>query len=235
MDQLGTAGWSVPSVVADRFPSEGSILERYAAVLSAVEINTTFYRPHRPATFERWAASTPPDFRFAVKAPKTVTHEKRLTDADELMAAFLGQVRHLGEKLGPVLIRLPPNLKFTPNAARFVARWRRHHDGPTVIEPRHATWFTQEVEAQLADTRIARAAADPAVVPLAAAPGGWTGLTYIRLHGSPRMYASPYSPEQIAAVAATLAARPVGTEGWCIFDNTMHGAAAANALELAAL
>lgn len=235
MDRIGTAGWSIPRTSAEHFPTEGTGLERYAAVLPAVEINTTFYRPHKAAIFKRWAAATPADFRFAVKAPRTITHERRLTDAEDLARAFLEQVSPLGDKLGPVLIQLPPSLAFTPEAAAFVALWPRLHDGLTALEARHATWFTEDVSSRLAAARIARVAADPAVVPQAARPGGWPGLTYIRLHGSPRMYSSPYSAEQIAAVARTLAARPPGTEGWCIFDNTMHGAAAANALALMAL
>lgn len=235
MDRIGTAGWSIPRTSTEHFPTEGTGLERYAAVLPAVEINTTFYRPHKAAIFERWAAATPADFRFAVKAPRTITHERRLTDAEDLARAFLEQVSPLGDKLGPVLIQLPPSLAFTPEAAAFVALWPRLHDGLTALEARHATWFTEDVSSRLAAARIARVAADPAVVPQAAMPGGWPGLTYIRLHGSPRMYSSPYSAEQIAAVARTLAARAPGTEGWCIFDNTMHGAAAANALALMAL
>lgn len=235
MDRIGTAGWTIPRTSAEHFPTEGTGLERYAKVLPAAEINTTFYRSHKPAIFERWANATPSDFRFAVKAPRTVTHERRLVETDDLLRAFIAEVAPLGDKLGPVLIQLPPSLQFTDAAARFVGGWRELYEGPTVIEARHATWFTGQAEARLVDAQIGRVAADPAVVPEAAQPGGWSGLTYIRLHGSPRMYSSSYSSEQIAAVATTLAARQPGTEGWCIFDNTMHGAAAANALELMAL
>ena len=235
MDRIGTAGWSIPRTSAQHFPTGGTGLERYAAILPAAEINTTFYRSHKPAIFERWARATPPNFKFAVKAPKTVTHERRLVDTDDLVRTFVAEIGPLGQKLGPVLIQLPPSLRFTDEAAGFLGGWRELYEGPTVIEPRHATWFTAEADAQLVTARIARVAADPAVVPEASVPGGWRGLTYVRLHGSPRMYSSAYSSDQLAGVAATLATRPAGTEGWCIFDNTMHGAAAANALELAAL
>jgi uncharacterized protein YecE (DUF72 family) len=89
--------------------------------------------------------------------------------------------------------------------------------------------------AALGSARIARVAADPARVPAAAHPGGWRGLTYVRWHGSPQMYASPYPAARIAEAARMLAARPPGTPGWMIFDNTMLGAAAANALTMLAL
>ncbi|MDP3658642.1 DUF72 domain-containing protein, partial [Phenylobacterium sp.] len=82
--------------------------------------------------------------------------------------------------------------------------------------------------------RIARVAAHPAPHPLAASPGGWSGLAYWRLHGSPRMYASDYDAAALQPLAVRLAACKA-QEIWCIFDNTMYGAAAANALTLQAL
>jgi uncharacterized protein YecE (DUF72 family) len=72
--RIGTAAWSIPKKHAAPFPTAGSHLERYAAVFNAAEINSSFYRPHRAATYERWAASVPDDFRFAVKVPKAITH-----------------------------------------------------------------------------------------------------------------------------------------------------------------
>ena len=65
--------WSIPKAYGVPFPPSGSHLERYGAVFNAVEINSSFYRPHRTATYERWAASVPEDFRFAVKVPKSAT------------------------------------------------------------------------------------------------------------------------------------------------------------------
>ncbi|WP_408901606.1 DUF72 domain-containing protein, partial [Pararoseomonas indoligenes] len=76
--QIGTAGWSIPKQHAGEFDADGSHLERYARRLPAVEINSSFYRPHRPATYERWAASTPESFRFSAKVPRTITHDCRL-------------------------------------------------------------------------------------------------------------------------------------------------------------
>jgi uncharacterized protein YecE (DUF72 family) len=234
-DRIGTAGWGIPRAVAGCFPGEGSILERYARVLPAVEINSSFYRPHKRATYERWAASTPPDFAFAVKLPRSITHTRRLVDGDAPLGQFLDQAAGLGPKLGAVLIQLPPSLGFDDTARRFIAQWRDRFDGPTACEPRHRTWFSQEAEAALGSAHIARVAADPAPVPAAAQPGGWRGLTYVRWHGSPRMYASPYPQARIFEAARMLAARPPGTPGWMIFDNTMLGAAAADALRMLAL
>lgn len=227
--RIGAAGWAIPRPVAGQFPAEGSTLQRYAARFLATEINSSFYRPHRPATYERWAASTPPDFRFAAKIPKTITHDRRLVGVDELIAPFMESVAGLGEKLGPLLIQLPPSLAFSPDAAAFLDLWRSQVSGPTVIEPRHASWFDHEVDRRLIDLKIARVAADPAVVPAAALPGGWRGLTYLRLHGSPQIYASSYAPDRLPAIADLLTGDGAA---WCIFDNTRSGAAAADALAL---
>jgi uncharacterized protein YecE (DUF72 family) len=229
--RLGTAGWTVPRAVADRFPSEGTGLERYAAVFNGAEINSTFYKPHRASTLERWAATVPDDFRFAAKIPKTITHEARLVDTAELFARFVEEMTPLGSKLGPLLVQLPPSLVFDPAvAAAFFAHARGAFTGALACEPRHPTWFEFEADALLRDHHVARVAADPARVPEAARPAGWEGLRYWRLHGSPRMYYSSYEPGYLAELTADLAAGPV--EAWCVFDNTVSGAAAANALQV---
>src|SRR5262245_60578113 len=107
---VGVAGWSIPKPHAAAFPKTGSHLERYARRFNAVEINSSFYRPHRPATYARWAASVPPDFQFAVKVPREITHRRRLVDVADLLDQFLDECSELGEKLGPLLVQLPPGL-----------------------------------------------------------------------------------------------------------------------------
>jgi uncharacterized protein YecE (DUF72 family) len=233
---VGTAGWSLPRVDQPRFPAAGTHLERYAALLTGAEINASFYRPLRPALYAKWAASVPAHFRFAVKVPKAITHERRLLDVDEPLVAFLDQVAGLDEKLGCLLVQLPPSLRFEASiAGAFLALLRALHDGPVALEPRHATWFTGEAEGLLAGYDVARVAADPAVVPDAATPRGASSLVYHRLHGSPRIYWSRYDEGYLDALATRVerdarTARAV----WCVFDNTAGGAALPNALELVA-
>lgn len=232
MIRIGCAGWAIPRQVAAAFPAAGTGLQRYAAVFDAVEINTTFYRPHRAQTFERWASSTPERFRFAVKAPKAITHERRLVDCADLLGAFLEQLAPLDGKLGPMLFQLPPSLAFDADVAgAFFGEVASRHRGPTACEPRHASWFCAAADRLLADHGVARVAADPAVVDEAAEPGGAPSLAYWRLHGSPRIYYSSYPPDALAALAARFAARD-DADIWCIFDNTASGAAAADALDL---
>ena len=128
--RIGTAGWSIPKQHAAAFPASGSHLERYAQRFNAVEINSSFYRPHRRATYERWAATVPEDFAFAVKAPRAITHDARLTDAEPALDRFLGEATGLGGKLGPLLFQLPPSFAFDPRTARaFLKMLRARHDG----------------------------------------------------------------------------------------------------------
>ena len=105
---VGTASWAIPKTSQGAFPNEGSHLVRYASRFAGVEINSSFYRPHRLSTYQRWADDVPEHFRFAVKMPKTITHEGRLRDVAEPLLRFLGEIARLGDKLGPVLIQLPP-------------------------------------------------------------------------------------------------------------------------------
>ncbi len=234
-ERIGTAGWSIAGKYADAFPGEGSVLERYSRVFTAVEANSSFYRAHRHATWAKWADAVPEHFRFAVKVPKAITHVARLVDADALIAPFAEEIRHLGDKLSVLLVQLPSSLALDRDvAARFFDRLRGV-GAALACEPRHASWFDEDADAMLREMRVARVAADPAICPAAAVPGGWRGLAYWRLHGSPAMYRSPYTDASLARYAADMrAAMREGAEPWCIFDNTAASAATGDALSLRA-
>jgi uncharacterized protein YecE (DUF72 family) len=231
--RIGCAGWSIPKAYAEHFPAEGSHLERYAQRFPAVEINSSFHRPHRPATYARWGSSVPEDFQFAVKVPKAITHENRLADTEANLKRFLSEVRELGSKLGPLLVQLPPSLPFRPAVVNtFFQNLREQFDGSLVCEPRHISWFKPEAEQLLKQFKVARVAADPARTQQAGEPGGWNGLIYYRLHGSPRMYYSAYSAEYLESLAQRLIETARSVPTWCIFDNTAEFAATGNALDL---
>jgi uncharacterized protein YecE (DUF72 family) len=233
--RVGTAGWSVPSRYTAEVPAGGSHLERYARRLNAVEINSSFYRPHQRKTYERWARSTPDDFRFSVKIPKAMTHERGLKECGALLDAFLAEAGGLGDKLAVLLVQLPPKFEFdAPVSGAFFHDLRMRIDVPVTIEPRNASWFTPAVDMWLTECRIARVAAGPARIPEAETPGGWDKLVYYRWHGSPRIYYSDYDAAALAVLRKRLdQARAHGAETWCIFDNTASGAALGNALTLA--
>ena len=171
---VGCAGWNLRKDHQALFPAGRSHLQRYASLLNAVEINSSFYRPHRPATYARWASEVPDDFRFSVKVPKEITHIRRLIDVRQQTHQFVNEVAHLEQKLGPLLVQLPPTLQFqVPIAEEFFADLRIVHSGMIVCEPRHPTWFTPQAEELLERYKIARVAADPAVVPVANKPAAY--------------------------------------------------------------
>jgi uncharacterized protein YecE (DUF72 family) len=249
--RIGTAGWTLPKQHAQHFPEAGTHLERCAQGFHCVEVNSSFHRPHQVKTWERWARCTPPDFRFSVKLPKAITHTAQLANCGALLQTFFDEVRGLGDKLGPILIQLPPKLAFDEALVHeFFTTIRELHPqhlhnglntpaselagGPgfLALEPRHASWFTPPVDRLLRSFEIARVAADPPKAsPLAATPGGWPGLCYWRLHGAPRTYYSAYDSKFLKSLAKQIRASSC-TMQWVIFDNTALGHATGNALEL---
>jgi len=236
---VGTAGWTVPRQHLTLFspPAEGaeiSHLQRYATRLRCVEINSSFHRSHRTSTWQRWAAATPDNFRFAVKAPKTITHVSRLVNTGGLLKEFFEAAGALGEKLGPVLVQLPPKLDFEEGVAHeFFSTVRELHRGGVALEPRHASWFSASADRLLRSFHVARVGADPPKgSELASHPGGWPGLRYWRLHGAPRTYYSEYDEgwlEDFAERLRPIEGRSKESETWVIFDNTALGHATANA------
>ena len=230
---IGCAGWSIPRQSAAHFPAEGSHLERYAAVFGCVEINSSFHRPHRPQTYARWAGSVPEGFRFSVKLPRSITHDARLADVDALLDRFAGEAGALGAKLACVLVQLPPSLQFEQQlGAGFFARLRERFGCMLACEARHPGWFGDDATALLRAAQVTRVIADPPK----GQPGPHvptTAAIYVRLHGSPRVYYSDYSPAYIAQLGLDMAAhlaaqRPV----WCVFDNTLSPTFAEQALAL---
>jgi uncharacterized protein YecE (DUF72 family) len=230
---VGCAGWSIARQAAPAFTAEGSHLHRYAQVFGAVEINSSFYRPHQAKTYARWAASVPDDFSFSVKLPRTITHDAKLVDIAAPLELFARQVDGLGDKLGCVLVQLPPKLGFeAPVADAFFARLQGALGCAIACEARNPAWFGEEATALLRAHGVTRVIADPAKgqegphVPT-------TANIYVRLHGSPRIYYSSYAPEYLAQLARDIQAHAAaGRSVWLIFDNTAAGAAVADALVL---
>jgi uncharacterized protein YecE (DUF72 family) len=229
--RIGSAGWSLPRTAQERFPEGDSSLARYSAVFNCAEINSSFHRPLRAATYARWAASVPPGFRFSVKLAKAITHGARLAKTTRLLDEFLEPVRALGETFGCLLVQLPPKLELeAATAKRFFTALQSRGVSTIALEPRHVSWFTPAAEALLAERGIARVAADPPRAANGGEPGGWPGFAYYRLHGTPRMYYSSYEAPFLAALAQRIAT--VARPAWCVFDNTAGNAAVPNALDL---
>jgi len=228
--RIGCAGWSIDRQSAPRFPGEGSHLQRYAAVLNAAEINSSFYKPHQASTYARWAESVPDGFRFSVKLPRTISHYQKLSDIDDLLTSFAAEAGNLGDKLGCILVQLPPSLVFEQEVADgFFERLHGSFKCALACEARNGSWFGDDATELMKRHGVTRVIADP--------PAGQAGvfvpttdMVYARLHGSPRTYYSPYEEKYLNQVADYLRKHT----GWCIFDNTASGAALPNALELMA-
>lgn len=235
--RVGCAGWALPSHSAAAFADGDSVLQRYANRFPIVEINSSFYRSHRADTYARWAATVPPGFQFSVKMPRTVSHESGLRGTAGLLSRFLDDIHHLGERLGGVLLQLPPSLIYDGRiAASFFRGLRRRTDVRVACEPRHKSWFSDTADATLLRHGIARVAADPACVPEGALPGGAREWTYWRWHGHPRMYYSKYEESHLRKLAANAKELAVlKSPAWVILDNTAAGNAVPNALRLQTL
>ncbi|WP_367345982.1 DUF72 domain-containing protein [Stenotrophomonas bentonitica] len=234
--RVGCAGWSLRSEHAPEFGEGNSALQRYATRFAAVEINSSFYRPHKAGTYARWAQSVPNDFRFSVKMPQAISHDHGLASAQHLLDPFLRDVEQLRDRLGALLLQLPPRLSYDGRtASAFFRALRRRTTVAVACEPRHDSWFTEVADAMMAKHDIARVAADPARCPEAATPGGSRHWSYWRWHGRPRMYYSSYTEQDLRELAEH--SRPLATQApaWIILDNTAHGHAVPNALRLRTL
>ncbi|HEY2747529.1 MAG TPA: DUF72 domain-containing protein [Polyangia bacterium] len=140
---IGTSGYSYPAWKGHFYPEDlpaKKFLPYYAERFPTVEINNTFYRMPTPKLLETWAAEVPDGFTFAIKAPQRITHQKRLKECDEVVAALLGIVELLAEKQGPILFQLPPNLKKdVPRLQAFLAAMPRRCRA--AFEFRHESWL----------------------------------------------------------------------------------------------
>jgi uncharacterized protein YecE (DUF72 family) len=233
---IGLAGWSEAVGRHGKLlpaAAEGaSGLQRYAGAFGFVEINSSFYRQVRPATYEKWAGEVPDEFRFSVKMHRLITHYTRLKNVD-LLGDFFGSVAGLGEKLAVVLVQLSPTLVFDAAVAdRFWSALRKLYRGCAVCEPRHPSWQDPAARKLLAQhgigpvlTEIPAANDDPLhgakrEIPL-----------YVRLHGTPRKYYSSYSDQELARLAEFLADH-ADRRRYVVFDNTASPAGVRNALQL---
>lgn len=231
---LGTCGWNYPDWRDGFYAGLPSCdwLARYASRFQAVEVDSTFYRQQRPATFARWREQTPDGFAFSIKGHRYLTHVLRLAATPEALEKSRVAAAQLEDKLAAVLWQTPRSLhKDLARLERFAALLRAWPEARHVMEFRHASWFDGETAACLRAHGIANCLSDAADWPL------WdevtSGLAYLRLHGHAATYSSRYSEAELAAWADRI-------RGWMArdctvhvyFDNTAGGAALENAMRL---
>jgi uncharacterized protein YecE (DUF72 family) len=234
---VGTSGWQYADWRGPVYPRElpqRLWLEHYASLFGTVEVNNAFYRLPERSTFEQWRERTPPGFVVAVKVSRYLTHVKRLRDPAEPVARFLDRARGLGAKLGPALLQLPPTLRadaavLDAALAAFPSSVR------VVVEPRHPSWFTDEIRSVLTDRNAALCWADRKgrpVTPL------WrtADFGYLRLHEGTASPRPRYGRQALKTWRDRLASAFPGGEDVFVYFNNDHGAAAViNARELISL
>ena len=233
---IGCSGWNYRHWRGPFYAEKLAVkrwFEHYASVFRTVELNTSFYHLPKPETFEKWRDQAPEGFRYAVKAPRFITHMKKLKDCAEPVEEFLGRARRLGHAIGPILYQLPPRWTFNrERLEEFIALLPP--DLTHVFEFREKSWITEEVLALLDARGIAFCVHD---MPGSATPRWASGpIAYVRFHGGEGKYWGRYSDEGLLGWTDWIAEQARGgREVWCYFNNDMYAHAIDDALTLRAM
>jgi uncharacterized protein YecE (DUF72 family) len=231
---IGCSGWNYPHwrevVYPNGLPAR-RWLSHYATLFDTVEVNTTFYRLAKPSAVARWVEETPPDFVFAAKASRYMTHMKRLTDLEPALGRFYEAIEPLASspKLGPVLWQFPAN--FHRDEDRLANALAILPPGRHAFEFRHRSWFTTDVFELLRAYGAALAFGDHPERPWQPLEltAGWT---FIRFHYGHRGRRGNYSETELQEWADRLSDVRRETEIYAYFNNDWEGFAVANASRL---
>jgi uncharacterized protein YecE (DUF72 family) len=199
----------------------------YAEHFNALELNNTFYRFPEPESLHKWYDEAPAGFRFAVKAPREITHDKSFVDTDFVLQEFYAVLQNgLKEKLGPVLFQLPPSFDFSHERLELLIR-QMDKTFINVIEFRNISWWREEVIETLRTNEITFCSVSyPGLIDNVIVN---TPYPYYRFHGVPKLHNSPYTYEFMNNVAAAISTVKEVKSGYLFFNNTMSGAALDNA------
>lgn len=231
---VGTSGWSYPHWHGTFYPEDrpkSRWFEHYVSRFSTVEVNATFYRAFKEATYRKWYEKAPAGFTYVLKAPRLVTHRKYLKEVEAPIRAFCATAALLEEKLGMILLQLPPGMPYEPE--RLAAALDAFEDpGRVAVEFRHDRWLTEEVRDLLREKEAAFCMVD---APRLETPDWVTGrYAYLRLHGRRQWYGSDYTEEELKHAAERMRrAAAAGAETvFAFFNNDFQGFAPKNALRL---
>lgn len=225
MLRIGTAGWAIPK---DFTQAQTAQLTVYSHLLSACEINSTFYRDPMLSTLVKWNQITSDDFLFSLKLNQNFTHLSGLNPDLKELRRTLRLYQALGNKWGALLLQFPPKAEFhQKKMERFYRILREEKENlPIVIEPRNLSWLEDDSIALLKKYKISKVIADPERCP--GESFNFSGIRYYRLHGSPVIYRSSYSKKFLNDLAQKIE----GKKSWSIFDNTANGHGFLNAYDL---
>jgi uncharacterized protein YecE (DUF72 family) len=235
--RVGCSGWNYADWRGDIYPARlpaSRWLEHYAERFDTVEVNSTFYRLPNATAVARWVEQTPPEFVFAVKASRYLTHVRRLRELRDGVARLAERIEPLisAGRLGPVLWQLPAN--FHRDDERLAAALAETGDGRHAFEFRHESWFTADVYALLREHGAALVVGDHPARPFQPllATADWT---FVRFHYGARGRAGNYSERELGEWAQRLASFAVAGDAFVYFNNDWKGYAPRNALSLARL
>lgn len=228
---VGTSGWQYKHWIGVFYPpglTSRDWLRFYVNHFSTLELNVTFYREVKPSTYEKWQNSVPATFHFSAKMSRFITHIKRLRVEPQAIKRFIDGVTILSDRLGVILIQLPPSLKYDRNLMVDFFDLLDPHLKYSV-EARNETFVDDEFFALLADRNMAWCVSESAGrYPYAEAVTA--DFVYLRLHGREKLYASSYTDLELREIAGKLS--DWGKETFVYFDNDFEGFAVKNALSL---
>ena len=234
---IGTSGWSYKHWKDLFYPlglPSTKWLGYYAGYFETTEINTSFYHLPAPDTVKKWMVQVPPHFMFCPKMSRFLTHMKKLREPEEPLERFFSIFAPMKKVMGPVLIQLPPFLKFNWEvAAHFYAVLRKHYRSYSfVMEARHNTWLEDESLALMRKYEIGWVMAQSGVE-FPYAEHVTARNIYVRFHGPGALYASSYTDEQLHSFALKFKHwEKKGHEIWAFFNNDIHGYATGDARRL---
>ena len=234
--RIGCSGWNYRHWRELFYPKgcpQRGWFDHYSSVFDTVELNTSFYRLPAPESFEKWRDQAPPDFRYAVKAPRFITHMKKLQDCSDPVDEFLGRARKLGDRIGPILYQLPPRWSFNQERLEeFIALLPT--DLNHVFEFRETSWITEPVLDLLDAKGIAFCVHD---MQGSVTPRWASGqIAYLRFHGGEGKYWGRYPDELLSGWANWILSQArSGRDVWAYFNNDIHAHAIDDALTLRAM
>jgi len=235
---IGTSGFYYEHwrgiLYPDKLP-KNRWFERYASLFGTLELNSTFYHLPRSLTVRHWLERAPKGFLFSFKAPRVITHDKRLRGVREDLLRFLHLLKPLKEKTGAILFQLPPSLHGKEEVlGEFLALLPHGGGWRFAMEFRHESWYAEEIFAMLRHYNVAVCRHDY---------GGGTevteptaGFEYFRLHGTSGHYRGSYGEEELRALAGKIRdAAAHHREVFVYFNNDLDGAAVTDAQRLGSL
>lgn len=202
----------------------------YCEHFKTLELNVTFYRFPQLSFLQNWYGKSPADFRFAVKAPRAITHYKKFNDTTDLITSFYDTINNgLQEKLGPVLFQLPPSFIYDDQKLDRIIN-SLNPSFKNVLELRHVSWWNSAVYQKLAEHNITFCGMSHPTLPDEVIQN--TPIVYYRFHGVPMLYRSAYSKDFLQKVVNAVKQNPDNREGWFYFNNDFDAIGVGNAKDM---